>query len=221
MRSPINPHRFVTYRGSQTKDYFETPSGATKNAERSKQIFQNVGFFSTTLMVDTAKRFSDGKYISRIIVPAGYHCLYLEPIAPLYEEREILMPDQTQYYITSGFQKKNYGPRRDVSDDPIDEIMPTNELVLVQTTVASLKLEESSQHPIRNLILDPIVKGMIYESTDQVLSPLLDIEDYDYDHAHFQYLKIWLRRLVDHQIYDLNSFMTRGKQLQPLTTDVE
>src|SRR3989338_9326851 len=40
MGSPINPQRFVAYRGSQTKDYFESPTGATK------QIFQNVGFFS-------------------------------------------------------------------------------------------------------------------------------------------------------------------------------
>src|SRR3989344_2767 len=99
MESPINPQRFVSYRGSQTKDYFD----------QTQMIFQTVGFFSTTLLVGNAIKFSKEKFMTRIVVPKGYHCLYLESASRFIGEHEILMADQSQYVISSKFQEQRYG----------------------------------------------------------------------------------------------------------------
>src|SRR3989338_2000832 len=192
-QSPINPQRFVSYRGSQSMDYFES----------SRKLFRNIGFFSTTLMVRMAKAFSKKGYMTRIIVPEGYHCLYLESQTQWKGEYEILMPDQTQYFITSGFQEQIYGK----------DSIPTNELVMVQTNpkqVSTASLQ--SHHPIRDLLLDIDLRHEISRIANTLgLSRLDDID-------HFS--KIWLHRLVDHQIYTLEAFQERGIQLQPLVSEV-
>src|SRR3989338_6363556 len=53
-QSPINPQRFVSYRGSRTKDYFESTQ------TQKPKIFQSVGFFSTSLLIGNAKNFAKG-----------------------------------------------------------------------------------------------------------------------------------------------------------------
>ena len=202
MGSPINTQRFVTYRGSQTKDYFES----------SRKVFQNVGFFSTTLMVRIAKSFSKGKYLTRIIVPKGYHCLYLESVTQMEGEYEILMPDQSQYFITSGFISEKFDPTYQRSP------LPTNELVMIKTKPNPLDSYLLSTHRrIKDLILDSGVRQQIMKLSDKVMRLYIG-EDVD---VYYQYPKIWLRRLADHQIYTLDDFMTRGKQLQPTPAEVD
>ena len=197
MKAPSNSQRFVSYRGSNSKDYFEQVQ------TQKPKIFRNMGFFSTTMLIANAMAFAQGGYMTRIIVPKGYHCIYLEAMTLCEGEEEILMPDQTQYFVTSGFQEQKYGP--DIS-------IPTNELVMVQTspkqaTIASLQ----SQHPIRDLLLDITLRRKLSKIINGVnLSRLYT------DRLSI----IWLRRLSDHQIYTLKKFRVRGIQLQPTLTEL-
>ena len=196
-QSPINPQRFVSYRGSRTKDYFDQVQG----------IFQNVGFFSTTLLIEKAIYFSQRKYMTRIMIPEGYHCLYLESLTNAGGEHEILMSDQTKYYITSGFRWRDYGT-----------YIPTNELVLIKTRTKPLSLTSlNTHHNFQDLITNLGVRRLMTSMTDKIL------EYYGGDDfvAKENVWKIWLRRLADHKIYTIDDFEARGIQLKPTYAEVE
>ena len=195
-QSPINPQRFVSYRGSKSKDYFD----------QSHTIFQNVGFFSSTLLIKNAKSFSHG-YMTRIIVPEGYHCLYPESVTAVRGEYEILIPDQSKYYITSDFRYQYYGLAS----------MPTNELVMIKTSPKLLTTSLlQTHHDIRDLILDQEVRLETIRAIGEFLYPYPEVDGEVYSYLQ----KIWLRRLADHKIYTLPDYMTRGRQLQPTIADM-
>ena len=143
--------------------------------------------------------------MSRIIVPEGYHCLYLEPITASYGEHEILMPDRTQYYISSGFHEQIY----------LTFSIPTNELVMVKTRPQLLTNSQLlTHHPIKDLIRDRKVRQQIgtrFDILKSVSGVYIDIH---------QYQKVWLHHLSDHQIYTLDDFLVRGLKLEPTLAEV-
>ena len=199
IKSPINPQRFICYRGSQTMDYFQ----------QSRKIFQNVGFFSTTLLVKKAVEFSKGKYMTRIIVSAGYQCLYLESQTLHKNEYEILMPDQSQYYITSGFQEHRYGSK----------FIPTNELVIIKTKPKLLVASSlTTHHHIRDLIIDPRVRHLLKKMLTLIPSMVEDSSQYRKIHQLFP--RVWLRRLAEQKIYTLLDVHARGNQFHPTLAEI-
>ena len=197
-QSPINSQRFVSYRGSHTKDYFD----------QTQMIFQNVGFFSTTLLIQQARSFSKEKFMTKIIVPKGYHCLYLESASRFIGEHEILMADQSQYVISSKFQEQRYGKAS----------IPTNELVMVKAVPE--RLTADSIPPVSTQIQALIIDRSVRQQITNLIGSRLGIYSDEQDTPFYQLSKLWLRRLADHQIYTLDAFMDRGIQLIPSLTDL-
>ena len=197
INSPVTSQRFVCYRGSQTKDYFD----------HYQTLFQSVGFFSTSLLIVVAQEFSKGKFMTRIIVPEGYHCLYLESISKEKGEEEILMPALSQYFVTEKFKEIPYGRK----------IIPTNELVMVQSHPKPLPREAlTTQHSIQDLIFDKSIRQQIWKSID-VMFRGQEVRD---NTNRFRLRVIWLRRLGENHIYTNDDFHQRGMQLQPQISEI-
>jgi hypothetical protein len=108
--APVLQERVVVYRGITNIDYF--------NGVENK-MYINKGFVSTSAYAHIAYRFSKGKYMQRIILLPGTHCL-LMLLTQYKDEFEILLSDECVYKITKEFQlKKTLGKDVEMNESVI------------------------------------------------------------------------------------------------------
>ena len=98
LRSPPTTNDFNVYRGT-TSNFYKT---------RIRRVYRTQGFQSTSLLLSIAQGFSNNGFITIIKIPRGSHVLYLDPLSKNRGEYEILLPDQSDYYIVKGWRFEIY-----------------------------------------------------------------------------------------------------------------
>ena len=95
LNAPKTEERIVLYRGVQSIEYYKT----------KEKFHKNTGFMSTSLDFNIAKMFSfGGGYVIKIIVPIGFHLLVLGSLNSYIESVEVLLPNDTTFYIKKDFR---------------------------------------------------------------------------------------------------------------------
>jgi hypothetical protein len=149
IESPKLDKKIIIYRGMKKVEHF---SGA-KN-----RIYENSGILSGSLELSVAMGFSGGNFMSKIIIPKGYNVLLLPHNLSHFKEYEVLLRDQTRYYITKNFQWKKYAyitPEDEFASYPVT----TNELVLIMNNINYKKVEYKTR--LSSIILTEFLRKAV------------------------------------------------------------
>jgi hypothetical protein len=110
--SPPLQKMMVVYRGVKT-DHFLNASHASLVKTDGLDYYQNVGFVSTSLntkaayeFIDLSSKKSNMCCLQRITILPGSHCILLQPISIYPEEVEVLLGNNTLYYIRKKSEEK-------------------------------------------------------------------------------------------------------------------
>lgn len=100
VNAPTNSKTMVVYRGVRNNFYI---------TNSTKDVYQNLGFVSTSLDIEVAKEFQrpvspedDVKCcIQRVLLPKGTHAITLFPLSNFQDEKEVLLPTGTFYKLNN------------------------------------------------------------------------------------------------------------------------
>ena len=98
MNSPITTQDFYVYRGTKLDVY----------QSDTKRIYVSDGFFSTSMLIERARKFSKDQNLTRIKIPKGSRALYLAPVSHITNEHEFLLPDHASFYLVSRWKQETY-----------------------------------------------------------------------------------------------------------------